>query len=139
MTSPPRKTHRLLQIAKEILVRENEVAVLRREFDRLAGEDGGPAGNDEARPAATQALPRPPLARTSSLPQRIQDVLDLSPNPLTTFDIAVQLGDKESIDSIRAALSKLIGRRDVERVAQGVYRSTRAGGHRRAAGGQDDD
>ncbi len=55
---------------------------------------------------------------------------------MTAGEIAVVLGQPESADTIRAALSKLVGRGTVVRAGLGVYRST-LGGHKSAAGEDD--
>lgn len=124
-----KKTQRLLLLAKEIVRLENELALTQAEFERVS------AGSDES-PAEPASPPKPPLARTSSFPQRVQSALDMSPRPLTAGEIAVQIGEPRSIDTIRAALSKLIGRGTAERVDVGTYRSL-LGGHRTAAGEDD--
>ena len=129
--APTRKTARLLQIAKDIVRAENELLMLRSEFDRLADDDGQggvPSQIGYGKP------PKPPPA--ASFPQRVQSVLDRNTTPLTAQEIAVQLGEPGSVDTIRAALSKLLDRGGVERVAMGLYRSNSAG-HRSAAGDDD--
>ncbi len=132
------KTARLLQLARYIVQLENELALRRAEFARLTHEpeqmvlplDAPGDGTPDA------VASGPFLARTTGLPVRVQSVLDLSPKPLTAGDIALQLGQPESIDTIRAVLSKLLARGTVERPGVGLYRSAR-GGHKSAAGEDD--
>ena len=125
----------MLQIAREMVRLENELAVLRAEFDRLT-QDGPSLPVDRGAQLSHAELTPRPLARTSAFPQRIQSVLDLSSKPLTAHDIASLLQEPGSVDTIRAVLSKLLARGGVERVAVGLYRST-IGGHRSAAGDDD--
>lgn len=126
-----RKKARLLELAKEIVRREGELSLLQREFERLT-EDGD-RERDQKEPTS---LPRPPLARTSSYVQRVQSTLDLSSRPMSAHEIAAVLREPRALDTIRAVLSKLIGRETVERVAPGMYRSL-IGGHRSASGDDD--
>src|SRR5262245_42460352 len=128
-----RRSARLLELAKEIIQLENSLALCRAEFERLA-HGTEPTERHGSTDVEFGVPTRPALARTSSLPQRVQSVLDVSSGSLTAQDIAAQLG--APLDSVRAALSKLVVRESVERIGTGVYRST-AGGHRRAAGEDD--
>lgn len=136
----PKKTQKLLLLAKQIVHLENELAFLRAEFARLAGEQDSEGGYVDDATAfstadvATERLALRPLARTSTLPDRVLSALDLSGASLTAQDIAAQVG--APLDSVRSALSKLVNGGSVARVSPGLYRST-AGGHRRAAGEDD--
>jgi hypothetical protein len=123
-----KKTGALLEIAEAIVRIENEIRIRRAEFERLV------VGRDDIAEEKPNAGDLKPLARTSSLPLRVQSVLDVSARAMTAHDIAAQIG--EPIDSVRAALSKLFSRRTIDRIASGVYRST-AAGHKRAAGEDD--
>lgn len=132
-----RKSERVMQVAREIVRLERELSLLRAELERLV--PNAPADivdDDRATVEEADAAPRPFLARTTSLLQRVQGVLDLSHMPLTAHDIAMQLDELNAIESIRTALSRLVGRETVERVSHGLYRSITAG-HRRAAGEDD--
>lgn len=124
---------RLIQIAGEIARLESDLELRRSAFHRLLAGDGewSSVPNEVVR-AVPPALK--PLARASSLPLRVQSVLDVSPRALTAHDVAAQIS--EPVDSVRAALSKLVSRGTVERVTVGVYRSIQAG-HRTAAGDDD--
>jgi hypothetical protein len=131
---PTQRSEQLLRIAAAVVQLESDIAVRRDGFERLVRADAGEPDDADAERAARSPPPLRPLARTSSLPVRVQSVLDLSARPLTALDVAAQIG--EPVDSVRTALSKLHAREAVQRVAPGLYRSN-GGGHRKAASEDD--
>ncbi len=125
-----------MDLARDIVRREQELARLRSEFARLVGDDAQlelslrPA-TVATEPAAATAPPvaaRPPLARTSTLALRILSLLDADAGALTANELQVRLASSDSIDTIRTTLSKLAGRGAIERVGLGAYVSSAKGG-----------
>jgi hypothetical protein len=123
-------------LAKSIAKLETTLELLRAEFDRLAGEgDEGGEGPAQVR-SHEEVRIGPALARTSPLTERVQSALDRSCSPLTAAEISVQIDAPASLESVRAALSKLLARDSIERVATDLYRAKHIG-HRRASGEDD--
>jgi len=127
-----RKASRLLDLAREIVRREQELGRLRTEFARLAGEDAQlelPIAQPPQPVVVVAPLPpkRPSLARPSTLAVRITSLLDMNPRSLTASEIQMLLESADSLDTIRTTLSKLAGRGLIERVGPGAYRSRASG------------
>lgn len=155
------RSDQLLQLARQIVAVEKELSRLRREFARLSGDAqlefpvetvepprGFVAPQRLAEwapvaPAVTSALveqvrdSRPSIVRAGpSLMKRIQDVLDMNPRPLATPEILMLLESHDHVDSVRAALSKLVQRGTIARVRHGLYQSTLSAPERRGIGGR---
>ncbi len=141
MAASSKKAARMLQLAREIVELENALALRKKEFIRLSGEDAQlelPGPPRLAAPLVEQLRdpPRPSLARTMpSLPNRILALLDMNPRPLSVPEIAMLLEEGGAVDTIRATLSKLVQRTMIRRVGHGLYQSLASAPERSGTGG----
>lgn len=130
------RTQRLLAIAEGIVRLENEIDVLRAEFHRLIEEGHAVRGRLPTSARALRGRPRSPVSITSAVLQALTTLQTTKTHIHDGFSAAdvIEAIEKSeahpsmrrgvtNLGSVHAALSKLVHRGQIARVAQGRYRA----------------